>query len=365
MKTLVSFLVLASSLTLAGAGRLSAGEPPKSLEKGKVLLLTNEHTMEGDIARVGDGYRVRRLIGETLVPADRVLCLSASLTDAYAFLRSRANLGDADERLRLANWCRLNGLHSQALAEIRAAVELRPDHAETRLILQHLEQSAPTAAPSGPAKTAAPLDTEPAPPVELTTESLSLFATRVQPILMNTCASCHATGKGGKFRLTQAFESGLGNRRTLERNLSAVLGEINVGQPELSRLLTKAVSDHAHMGQPPLKDRKQTPYRTLESWVKLTVANNPHLRDSLPAAAAAPAAPPSAFTPANGTQWGADARSPVSSAPLPPAAPSAPVPVSNSVPAAPPPAPIAGPADPYDPEPFNRQMHPETNKPSR
>ncbi len=301
-----------------------------------------------------------------------VLCLVASLPDAYAYLRARTNLDDADERLRLANWCRLNGLREQALAEIRAAVDLRPDHAETRRLLQHLQQSEPA-----PVKRELPLasvnepQTEQTPPVELTTESLGLFATRVQPILMNTCARCHATGRGGKFRLIQAYEGGLVNRRTLERNLASVLAEINLDRPESSRLLSKAVSDHAHTGQAPLKDRKEAPYRTLESWVKLTVANNPHLRNALPPTAstkgrttpAHPMAEPPSSAAEPRTAWGADARPAVRPDSSSPTVPSqAPVPVSSSAPAPPPPPSPPGPADPYDPELFNRQMHPDTNK---
>src|SRR5215469_13770065 len=145
MKMIISSLVLLGVLALPGSGPLCATDPPKSLEKGSVLILKNEHTMEGDIERLDGRYRVRRAAGETWVPADRVLCLVASLPDAYAFLRSRANLEDADERLRLANWCRFNGLRSQALAEVRAAAELRPDHAETRRLLEHLKQESQTA----------------------------------------------------------------------------------------------------------------------------------------------------------------------------------------------------------------------------
>jgi hypothetical protein len=201
--------------------------------------------------------------------------------------------------------------------------------------------------------------------VELTTDSLGLFATRVQPILMNTCANCHATGRGGAFRLTEVFDDGLANRKALEQNVAAVLRQINLGQPEQSRLLTKAISDHAHTGEPPLRDRKETPYRTLESWVKLTVANNPHLREVLPASAAPPI-PKTAEGRSDGTvtqtQWGADAAP--NSPSVPPAPAATPVPVSRSAAAPPPPPPAAGPADPYDPEPFNRQAHPDTSKPN-
>jgi hypothetical protein len=364
MRTIVFSLVVLGLLGRPDNHPLTAAEPPKSPQKGKVLLLRNEHLMEGDIERVGDRYRVGRRVGETWVPADRVLWLAASMPDAYAFLRSRANLKDADERLRLANWCRLNGLREQAVSELEAAAQLRPDHAETQRLLQYLRRASRTPAEDKPAPLAAAKPTiEPVPTVELTTDSLGLFATRVQPILMNTCANCHATGRGGDFRLMEVFDDGLANRRALEQNLAAVLRQINLNQPESSRLLSKAVSDHAHTGQPPLRDRKDTPYRTLEKWVKLTVANNPHLRDTLPTST-----PPSMPKAAEGridaavtqTQWGADA--PAKTISSPPAPSPAPIPVSRSA-AAPTPPPAAGPADPYDPEPFNRQAHPETKKP--
>jgi hypothetical protein len=370
MKTIVLSLLLLGFLTLPGGSSLDAADPTAPVLKGKILILKNEHTMEGDIERVGDRYRLRRLTGETWVHAEGVLCLVESLPDAYAFLRARANLEDADERLRLANWCRLNGLREQALIEIQAAAALRPNHAETRRILQHLQQAART--PAAPKPIAAAALDKPAlealPPVEVTADSLGLFATRVQPILMNTCARCHATGRGGKFHLTQVYDDGFSNRRTLERNLAAVLGQVNLNQPEASRLLAKAVSDHAHTGQAPLKSRKETPYRTLESWVKLTVANNPHLRDSQPASAAPPLSPTSerrSAAPEPRSEWGAEARSPITPvSPALPAPSAAPVPVSNTAAAPPPPPPPATPADPYDPELFNRRLHPETAKPA-
>ncbi|HEY7311367.1 MAG TPA: hypothetical protein VH643_18545 [Gemmataceae bacterium] len=370
MKTIVSSLLLVGILARPGGISLRAAEPAKPLEKGQVLILKNERTMEGDIERVGDRYRVRRAVGETWVPADRTLRLAASLEDAYTYLRSRANLEDADERLRLAKWCRLSGLHSQALAEARAAAELRPDHAETRRFLEHLQQveqkkvEVKPAAPVGPP----PVVEEP-PPIEVTTESLSLFVTRVQPILMNTCARCHATGRGGKFHLTQVFGDGIGNRRTLERNLAAVLAQVNLTQPEASVLLAKAVSDHAHAGQAPLRGRQAAPYRTLERWVKLTVENNPHLRDALPSTAAASTPPVTKLGEPGASATGelppvADAPgSPLRAPPVPPPNLPEPVPVSKPVAASPPPPPAA-PADPYDPEVFNRQAHPEAGKPA-
>jgi hypothetical protein len=363
MKTIVLFLSLLGSLRLASTSMVFAVDPSPS--RGRVLILKNEHTLEGDVERVGDRYRVRRSGGETWVPSNEALGVAASLPDAYSFLRARANVDDADERLRLANWCRLHGLREQAMAELRAAEQLRPDDIHTKRLMQYLKQEASAlAGPKPVAPKIEPRTSDSLPSVEVTTECLSLFATRVQPILMNTCASCHATGRGGKFRLTQVYDDSPGNRRTLEQNLAAVLAEINLGQPEASRLLTKAVSDHAHTGQAPIKDRKDPPYRTLEKWVKLTVESNPQLRDSQPASEKSVPSTASEKRPAaveSKTTWGADSRPPESvGVPTTPG----PVPVSRTTPASPPSPPPATPADPYDPEPFNQQAHPETGKPA-
>jgi hypothetical protein len=385
MKTFVSSLLWLGILACSGGTLVRAVEAPPNLQKGKVLILKNEYTIEGDIERIDGRYRVRRKVGESWIPADRVLALVASLPDAYVYLRGRSNLDDPDERLRLARWCRANGLQQQALAELRAAAQLRPEHAETRRLLQFWTQAKQSVAPAG---AVAPTPAEPAPvdlpPVEVTSESLGMFATRVQPILMNTCASCHATGRGGKFQLRQVYEDNIANRQTVERNLASVLTQIDLNQPEESRLLIKAVSDHAHIGRAPLRDRQSVPYRTLESWVKLTVANNPHLRAALPASAAAPSLPPSPLPvfeerrpkDQGPSEWGAEARSPSpavptplvrgkqENAPPPPSSSSARGAVAPRPPSEPRSSSAANePPDPYDPEPFNQKMHPEANKP--
>src|SRR5437763_620082 len=62
--------------------------------------------------------------------------------------------------------------------------------------------------------------TPPAPAVELSADALGMFTTRVQPILMNTCASCHASGKGGAFTLTRAYDGGAAARRATQQNVT-------------------------------------------------------------------------------------------------------------------------------------------------
>ncbi len=345
MKTSTASIVWVGALLFAGAGWASATEPGGASPPGKarVLLLENDRVLQGDVDKVGEEYRLRRLTGETWVPANTVARVCASLDEAYQYLRGRANLRDPDERLRLANWCRLNELTPQALVEAEAALALRPEHAATRRLAGHLRDAVRKA--NGPERPASARANPPVPHVDLSTAALGQFSTRVQPILMNACACCHSPAHGGKFQLTRAKDVGLANKRTLNQNLTAVLAQVNAHEPSSSPLLTKAISIHAGgMSNAPLRNRQAVAFRALEEWVRLTIDHNPQLRERPPVPLDAPTL--------GATRWGEDA---------------APAPVQASVarptpprPAQPAPAraPAEAPDDPVGPSPFNHQFHP-------
>src|SRR5207249_1986763 len=143
--------------------------------------------------------------------------------------------------------------------------------------------------------------------------------------------------------------------------------------------LTKAVSMHARgMSQPPLRGRQAPPYRMLEDWVRLTLAGNPQLREP---PAPAPERPAFGPGPSSPVSWGEESAKPLPAVPLPPLPPPAPPPATATpatagaapaklpvaqagaavkLPTTPPPSKPSGgePADPVDPEAFNRQYHP-------
>src|SRR5262245_34141016 len=121
-RLMVAAVVVAAALAWSG----SAMPPDGERYSGKVLLLANERALEGEIERVEDRYCVRRGKGEMWLPVTKTLRLCADWDEALAFLKGRANLQDADERLRLARWCQSNDQIELALAEVRAALELRP-----------------------------------------------------------------------------------------------------------------------------------------------------------------------------------------------------------------------------------------------
>src|SRR5262245_26182446 len=97
-------LALVAGLT-AALGLLAHAQTPPARTAGKILILDNERALEGDIELQGEQYCIRRGDGEMTMPAKKAIRLCANWDEALAFLKSRANLADADERLRLAQWC--------------------------------------------------------------------------------------------------------------------------------------------------------------------------------------------------------------------------------------------------------------------
>jgi hypothetical protein len=242
--------------------------------------MRSERALEGDIERVGGQFRIRRGSSESWIPGDQAIRLCADWDEALAYMKSRANLGDPDEHLRLARWCQLHQLDGPALNEARAALDLRPDQAATKQLVILLERRVTEAAPK-PATPPAVVAAGPTPSVDLSPESMVAFKTRVQPILMNACASCHTTGYNGAFRLYRVTEGG--QHTSTRRNLAAVLAQANLEHPPLSPLLVKAFSPHGGAAQPPLKGKDSTPFRLLQEWIDQTAATNPHLRRTGPA----------------------------------------------------------------------------------
>jgi hypothetical protein len=319
------------------------------LATGHVLIRENESTIEGDIELIGGQYRVRRPVGELIIQPEHVLKLCESREEAYDFLRHRANLRDPDERLRLANWCHLNGLKQQELEEVAAAVALRPDNQELVRLQRNLQRMLVLAAEAKHEVKPAPA-TAPAPiPASVNSESLSLFVTKVQPILMNRCASCHGSGRGGKFELNRVFE-GLGaSHRVTQLNIGAAVGQVRADHPSASPLLVKSVSVHGDMAQPALKGVDSAAYKTLEEWVRITLQAGPVtaqesgimlMSGKADDGSAKPVLEKSASATATTGSFGAarDADKPAN------------------------PAPVKAP-DPYDPELFNKQAHPQGKPP--
>jgi hypothetical protein len=367
-------LLLIPLVALGGEPAPGGGAVPAG---GRLLILDNDRTIEGQIERVGNRYRVRRTIGETWIPAAKVRRLCDSKDEALTFLRARANLNDPDERLRLARWCHLQDLPAQAIEEAREAVRLRSGHGESKRLLAYLEQVAHHAT-EPPPKIARARKREPVPAIELNAEAMSKFITRVQPILMNACSRCHLTDSAGGFQLERNYAVGRANRRAMQHNLAAVMAQIDFQRPEASPVLVKAVSAHGPGLQAPLSGARIEAFRALEAWVKLVVKNHPHLRKHQAPRSGEMARSPEksssvvlepTIPPAAPTQSTSPPGEPNSTFALPaanrkrPTSPEPEKPPKATSPAAP--KPEDEPKSEYDPDIFNRQAHPNGKPPTR
>jgi hypothetical protein len=350
MKTLLSMLIVPAAL-VGMALLVRAQDAPKVAERtaGRVLLLKSGNAMEGDIVKDGSQYRIRRERSELCLAADSVLRLCADWDDAFTHLLSTIRSDNASDRVTLARWCQRNGLTLRALEQVQIALEMQPNHAEAKQLAAWLERTMnpATQQPAVKTPTAKPQVAEtPAAAVDVSFETLVDFTTKVQPILMNACATCHATDNGGKFHL----ERGGGQKSATQRNLAVVLSQIDFDHPKLSPLIVKAVSRHGDGVAPPIRDRNAKPAQAIQQWVEQTLAKNPQLKEYADKKNGAPAKsvtpePKSVFQQAAVSGGGKTTGEVVSK----PAEPTrvTPMPVQQT------------PADEFDPIIFNSWAHPQ------
>ena len=347
MKQIIPFILVPALLSGVGWS-LFAQEASTPRVTGKVLILQNERAFEGDIEKIGDVFRVRKGGGEIVVASSQALHLCGDWDDALKFMRSRANLDDPDERLRLAKWCQVNHQIERALAEAKIALTMRPKHGATKQMVKVLEVT-PISNDSKPAGDA---NVAPVPQIDLSFESVTAFTAKVQPILMNTCVSCHSASYPGNFKLYRLYEGG--ERAAMQRNLAAVLSQVSFEKPAASPLLVMAVCAHGDAKTSPISGRQAPPFLALCGWLDQTLADNPQLREktmALPSAVRQ--APPAA---ANKVVAQLPPLPGVVAAQTAPTSDGAPVPPPIVSPA---PAPMVDtPADEFSALWFNRTFHP-------
>ena len=281
---------------------LRAQETGGPRKTGKILLLKTGMAMEGDIEQVGQQMCIRRGASEVWIATDKTARLCADWKDAYAFMQTLIRPDKSYDRVRLARWCHLNNLKTEALEQAKVALTLEPGNLEAKQIVTVLErmQKEPAVRVETPRPAPAPTRViEPVPTVDVTAESLIAFTTKVQPILMNTCANCHTGAASGRFHLERVSESG--HKESTLRNLAVALRYVDLDRPAISPLLVKSITPHGRDATAPIRDRSAKPFQLVEQWIGETIRKNPHLKDyrangkPVPAKTA-PVEPPSAFS---------------------------------------------------------------------
>ena len=273
------------ALFVALFGGFSLAQEP--VHPNRILILENESVLEGRIEQRGNWYHIRQALGETVIPTTGVLKIVDSHADAYKYLQKRANLRDPDERIRLAKWCMTYNMRSEAVEQVEEALQLRPDDVYGRFIIKTVKEMPPVTSGLGELKKTPVAVVDTLLPQDFNQESLALFAVKVQPILMNSCASCHAGTNAGAFTLQRVHTSA--DKRGTLANLQMALKQIDKGDAGKSPLLEKAVSAHGSLKNSPLRGRESAPYRHLEEWVRAAYPLSPVAVKESKTAPAAPA----------------------------------------------------------------------------
>src|SRR5262249_14785485 len=93
MTTQIRFFLCAAALIVPLRGVAQSNDAVAPPVKGRVLLLTNDRILEGEITQIGQQYCIARDgSGQTWLPCSKARRLFASRDETYQYLRTQTNL---------------------------------------------------------------------------------------------------------------------------------------------------------------------------------------------------------------------------------------------------------------------------------
>jgi len=204
-----------------------------------------------------------------------VALTAETLADAYRKQAARIAPRNVDAHAKLASWC----LRHQLVAEARHEIELTKQLDRRHPMLTLLERQLLTAnrprsvqLPTAPDPTAENLQAARL-LQQLPKETVTEFVSTIQPLLLNRCGTsgCHGPTSAHHFRLTNAPWRPL-SRHLTERNLAAVMQQIDAAAPPQSLLIMSAETAHGSLKKTPLEEAHLA---NLRRWVYRAVGFSP------------------------------------------------------------------------------------------
>ncbi len=225
----------------------------------RLLLLHNGKVIKGVIRQSATGYMVNVTGGQMVLPFDQVRLEAADLEDAYRQLRDTLPDHTAAAHIELARWCVTNGLPDYARKQLREALRREPDSTVAKNMLQRInDQLLATKDVPAVAQRNGQFsmlgDAKPGIAPEalggLPREAAADFVSKVQPLLVNRCATagCHGPGSGNSFELLRAKLGKAPPKIYSERNLATVLERLDLERPLSSPLLVKLRGETKSIG---------------------------------------------------------------------------------------------------------------------
>lgn len=242
-----------------------------------ILVLIDGKVMNGRFLPRPDGYEVEVQGGRMFIESERVRFIARNFEDAHQRMRSSFTELTPQSHMELARWCLTNKREDLARREVLDALHKDPNRLDAQRLLQSLVKKnegvattpggsgltefPPLASPSAPAPEARSL-------AGLSRSVAQDFTRHVQPILMNKCsnAGCHGARSVSSFQLTPSHRGT--SVSVAERNLAAVLKQVDLTRPSTSPLLTILEGNHANSKSPIFRGRSgAVQMKTLRDWV--------------------------------------------------------------------------------------------------
>ena len=261
-----------TTLLAAAFSQARAQSPTASPVQGMVLLRNGE-VIEGRISRDGGIYIVDLPNGRIRIKQADVDLVCSSLEEGYRRKRAIIQVGNVHDHLDLAQWCLRHNLFGLATVELADATAADPKNPMIAALQHRLRMAM-----------------EPPPPVDPHAKKLLMpgpsndeldrmirgmphgavetFTQSVQPLLLNNCATagCHGPQSETGLRLWHIAAGRPSSRRTTQRNLYSVLQWIDRENPAASKLLTAAAKPHGTLQHAILGERQATQYQRLLDW---------------------------------------------------------------------------------------------------
>ena len=272
-------LLAASCRAVVAQSGLAVEEPAGETRPAAMLLiLVDGQVISGHVTPRPDGYDIQVSAGRIFINSDRVRFAAANLPEAYDRMRDSISEFTPANHMELARWCLGNKLYSQARREVLDALHLDPNRDDAKRMLRALEQVGEQSqtAIKGTGLTEYPSQTEIQRPA-IETRSLAglnrtvahSFVRDIQPLLMNKCATsgCHGISAKSQFKIVSTHRGS--TPAIAERNLAAVLKQIDFSNPPTSPLLKIGEQAHGNMASSAFPGRSGAmQFRVLQNWVR-------------------------------------------------------------------------------------------------
>jgi hypothetical protein len=252
------------------------------------VLLRNGQVLQGTIHREGDRYRVNLADdGVVVLPRQDIWRIERSLRDLYTFRRQETQRRGGRAHFELSQWCLDHGFFTEAEKHLaiaqRTTADLQAEQVQDlqrRIEVAVSDQRSRTVVPSVPIQPVAATIVEPAASssrTEVTNPrmapvALQRFTTRIQPLLVNRCgnATCHGRATQTAFQLARPQRRGPHTARITQRNAVATERLVNFAAPGDSDLLLWSARPHGALTAAPLS---QDQIQSVRQWLEMATGS--------------------------------------------------------------------------------------------